>query len=218
MRLVVVDSPFAGDLERNARYLDACLADCYRRGESPYASHAIGPRALTDADPEQRRRGIEAGFAYGELVRDVVFYCDLGWSRGMRAAADHYYARGVPMARRFLGASWSGANAQADPFAPWPPDVPWQTTDESVAGITRSINSVRVVLGAALRELDEETRGNVPATGSIPAFGGSHVWGGRFDCASHNEGLSCCLDPRHENFDEMLAALAARVAARLPAF
>ena len=39
MKLVIVESPFAGDTERNIRYARACLADCLRRGEAPFASH-----------------------------------------------------------------------------------------------------------------------------------------------------------------------------------
>lgn len=41
MRLVIIESPFAGDVVRNLRYLRACMRDCLRRGEAPYASHAL---------------------------------------------------------------------------------------------------------------------------------------------------------------------------------
>ena len=106
MRRVVVESPYAGDLERNGKYLDACLADCFRRKESPYASHAIGPRALKDAVPEQRRQGIEAGFAWADVADAVVFYVDLGWSKEMSAALEKHQADGRTIEqRRLLG--WS---------------------------------------------------------------------------------------------------------------
>ena len=106
MRRVVVESPYAGDLERNASYLDACLADCFRRGESPYASHAIGPRALEDAVPEQRRRGINAGFAWADVADVVVFYVDLGWSSGMKAALLKHQVDGRTVEQRRI-TGWS---------------------------------------------------------------------------------------------------------------
>ena len=46
MRLVILESPYAGDLVRNAEYLSACIRDCIARQESPYASH----RMLTESD------------------------------------------------------------------------------------------------------------------------------------------------------------------------
>ena len=102
MRRVVIESPYAGDLALNAKYLDACLSDCFRRGESPYASHAIGPRALRDAVPEQRRQGIDAGFAWADVADAIVFYVDLGWSGGMRAALVKHQADGRTIEQRKL--------------------------------------------------------------------------------------------------------------------
>ncbi len=87
MRRVIVESPYAGDIERNMRYLRACLADCLRRGEAPFASHAIytQPGVLDDNDPAQRKLGIEAGFAWRVLADSTIIYSDLGISRGMIA-------------------------------------------------------------------------------------------------------------------------------------
>lgn len=91
MRLVVVESPYAGDVERNLRYLRACLADCLRRGEAPFASHALytQPGVLDDIDPAQRMLGISAGFAWRYYAAATVVYTDLGFSRGMQAAIEH---------------------------------------------------------------------------------------------------------------------------------
>lgn len=44
MKLVVVESPYAGDVERNLRYLRAAMADCLARGEAPFASHGLYPK------------------------------------------------------------------------------------------------------------------------------------------------------------------------------
>jgi hypothetical protein len=106
MRRVVVESPYAGDLERNGRYLDACLVYCFSRNESPYASHAIGPRALKDDVPEQRKQGIEAGFAWADVADAVVFYVDLGWSNGMSRALERHQADGRTIEQRRLP-GWS---------------------------------------------------------------------------------------------------------------
>jgi len=95
VRLVVIESPFAGDVERNTRYARACLLDCYQRGEAPIASHLLGPQVLDDNDPEQRRMGIEAGLAWAECADASAFYIDLGWSNGMKAALTRVGTREV---------------------------------------------------------------------------------------------------------------------------
>ena len=65
MRLVIVESPYAGDVEENVRYARACLADCLARGEAPFASHLLytQPGVLDDDVPGERALGIAAGFA-----------------------------------------------------------------------------------------------------------------------------------------------------------
>ena len=73
MRRVIIESPYAGDVERNLRYLRACTRDSLMRGEAPFASHAIysQPGVLDDHDPEQRRHAILNGihrFARGEVT------------------------------------------------------------------------------------------------------------------------------------------------------
>ncbi len=85
---VVIESPYAGDVERNLRYLRACMRDCICRGESPYASHALLTQegVLDDLNPEERERGITAGYAWWPFVKKIVFYIDLGFSSGMRRA------------------------------------------------------------------------------------------------------------------------------------
>jgi hypothetical protein len=91
VRLVIVESPYAGDIERNTRYLRACLADCLSRGEAPFASHAIytQPGVLDDSDPVQRKLGMDAGFSWRVIAEATVAYTDLGVSRGMLAGIKH---------------------------------------------------------------------------------------------------------------------------------
>jgi hypothetical protein len=89
--IVIVESPFAGDVDRNRRYLAAALRDCLLRGESPFASHAIYtlPGVLDDNSPDKRRLGIEAGFAFRAAANKTVVYQDLGVSGGMRLGVEH---------------------------------------------------------------------------------------------------------------------------------
>ena len=65
MRRVVIESHYAGDVEANLAYAKRCVHDCLARGEAPYASHLLFTQAgiLDDLIPEERRRGIESGFA-----------------------------------------------------------------------------------------------------------------------------------------------------------
>lgn len=82
---VVIESPYAGDVETNLRYLRAAMRDCLLRGEAPYASHAIytQPGVLDDNDPAERSLGIQAGFVWGRLALKRNVYTNLGVSSGM---------------------------------------------------------------------------------------------------------------------------------------
>jgi hypothetical protein len=108
MKLVVVESPYAGDVERNLKYLRAAMADCLARGEAPYASHALytQPGVLRDEIPEERAKGIGAGFRWGEVAAARIFYTDLGWSSGMRAGLVEARRLGQPTEERTL-AGWA---------------------------------------------------------------------------------------------------------------
>ena len=96
MRLVILESPYAGDVERNTEYARACLADSLRRGEAPIASHLLytQPGVLDDDDPGERELGINAGHAWMRVADAVVVYADYGTSQGM--------AEGIARAQRYL--------------------------------------------------------------------------------------------------------------------
>lgn len=83
--LVIVESPFAGDVERNKKYARACMRDCLLKNEAPYASHLLYTQEgiLDDLIESERTLGIEAGLAWGDLAEKTVVYTDLGISRGM---------------------------------------------------------------------------------------------------------------------------------------
>ena len=84
MRLVIVESPYAGDVDANIEYARECVADCLRRGEAPFASHLLYTQVLDDALASERALGIEAGLRWGERADATVVYIDRGISRGMR--------------------------------------------------------------------------------------------------------------------------------------
>lgn len=87
MRLVVLESPYAGDIPTNLAYARACLRDCLLRGESPIASHLLLMQegVLDDGNPDERAHGINAGHAWMRKADAVVVYTDRGISRGMEA-------------------------------------------------------------------------------------------------------------------------------------
>lgn len=110
MKRVVIESPYAGNVELNLRYLRACMRDCVKRGESPYASHGLLTQdgVLDDNDPDERALGIEAGFAWRDVADKTVVYTDLGVSGGMRAGIADAESKGRPVEERTLK-GWSEA-------------------------------------------------------------------------------------------------------------
>ena len=102
---VVIESPYAGDVEANLTYARACMLDCLRRNETPYASHALYTQAgvLDDTVPEERTLGIRAGFGWRGAADKTVVYIDRGQSQGMRAGVLDAEAAGRPVEYRRLG-------------------------------------------------------------------------------------------------------------------
>lgn len=89
MKRVILESPYKGAIDRNKAYLTVCIMDCISRGESPYASHRMLTEALDDNNVTERQLGIAAGFAWREVAHLTVFYCDYGFSAGMKRALAH---------------------------------------------------------------------------------------------------------------------------------
>lgn len=91
MKRVILESPYAGDIERNVAYARLCLKDSLMRGEAPIASHLLYTQEgiLDDEVKEERRLGIDAGLAWKEVADLHVFYIDHGISKGMRYAIDY---------------------------------------------------------------------------------------------------------------------------------
>lgn len=86
MRLVILESPYAGNVDANVEYARLAVLDSLLRGEAPLASHLLytQPGILDDTVPAQRAIGIEAGLAWVQKCDATVVYTDRGISAGMR--------------------------------------------------------------------------------------------------------------------------------------
>lgn len=84
-KLVALESPFAGNVPINVDYARACMRDCLKRGEAPFASHLLYTQkgVLDDNDAEERKLGMEAGFALEARLDVTIVYVDKGITKGM---------------------------------------------------------------------------------------------------------------------------------------
>ncbi len=148
IKFCIVESPYAPftkndpdkaavELARNEAYVNACMADAFARGETPFASHAIytrfthGVKVLDDRNPAERRKGMQAGF---DLARALslfaawapthlnadeqlgqpsfvrAFYVDRGFTSGMFDAAIVAGQNKEDVEKRTLSGDWSRDN------------------------------------------------------------------------------------------------------------
>lgn len=89
-QFVVIESPYAGNIDLHTEYARAAMADSLGRGESPYVPHLLytQPGVLDDNVPDERQQGMAAAEAVRPLAASTVFYVDLGMSPGMQAALE----------------------------------------------------------------------------------------------------------------------------------
>lgn len=104
MRLVIIESPYAGDIEANVEYARACVRDSLSRGEAPIASHLLytQPGILRDEIEEERNWGIDAGLAWRRVAEASVVYTDRGMSKGMEYGIAAAKQAGVPVEYRTI--------------------------------------------------------------------------------------------------------------------
>lgn len=105
MKRLIVESPYAGDVERNTEFArNVCEFAAREHGYAPFASHLFYTQFLDDGDPDDRDLGIEAGLAWATRA-DLVWIClrpgeDL--SDGMCRAIEFHRDGSTPMVgRRF---------------------------------------------------------------------------------------------------------------------
>ena len=102
--LVIVESPFAGDIARNIHFARLCVRDSLMRGEAPFASHLLytQPGILRDEVHEERELGMGTGWNVTARADLVAIYVDLGWSSGMKRGKEAAVNLGLPMEERQL--------------------------------------------------------------------------------------------------------------------
>src|SRR5579872_4845311 len=105
MRRVIIESPYAGDVDLNVAYGRRAMRDALERGEAPIASHLIydQPSSLDDALPDERKLGADAADAWLGVAEACVVYTDLGISDRMWRGIESARAAGVPVEFRKLG-------------------------------------------------------------------------------------------------------------------
>ncbi len=107
MKLVILESPYAGDVEANVAYARRCIRDSLMRDEAPIASHLLytQPGILRDEFADERAAGITAGHAWLRVCELVAVYQDHGVSPGMQKAIDLAAGSGVAIEFRVIGAA-----------------------------------------------------------------------------------------------------------------
>lgn len=103
-RRVVLESPYAGDVQFNTAYARRALSDSLSRGEAPLASHLLytQPGVLDDTKPDERAKGIAAGHEWIASAEALVVYKDLGLSPGMVKAINYANWLRIPVEYRTL--------------------------------------------------------------------------------------------------------------------
>lgn len=105
MRRVIIESPYAGNIEQNTIYARRAMAHSLSEGEAPLASHLLytQPGILNEDIPEERVQGILAGLAWMRHAEVVAVYADYGISAGVENAIAHAKQLGIPVEYRTIG-------------------------------------------------------------------------------------------------------------------
>lgn len=108
MKLVIIESPFAGTSEEyvqnNIAYARKAVRDSLLRGEAPIASHLLYTQdgILNDNIPQERQHGIDAGLAWRKVAEKTVVYTDRGISKGMEYGINAAKSAGIPIEYRSI--------------------------------------------------------------------------------------------------------------------
>lgn len=97
MKRIIIESPYAGDIERNLSYLREAMRHALLQQEAPFASHAIYTQVLDDDITDERELGIQDGFEWGKQADLRAVYEDLGITKGMKRGIEHAAEMGQPI-------------------------------------------------------------------------------------------------------------------------
>lgn len=100
--VVVIESPYAGDVKANRAYAIEAMRDSLMRGEAPIVSHLFYTEALDDTIPTERSIGMKAGFALATNAQKTVVYTDRGISAGMKIGIEEAEMMDRPIEYRSL--------------------------------------------------------------------------------------------------------------------
>ena len=105
MKRVILESPYAGEIEANITYARQCVRDSLLRGEAPIASHLLYTQSeiLDDDIANERALGIDASLAWLPVAELMAVYIDRGISTGMQQAMRIAQRSGLEVELRKLG-------------------------------------------------------------------------------------------------------------------
>jgi len=106
MKIVILESPYAGEVERNINYAKRCVRHSLKKGEAPMASHLLYTQMLDDKVPAERELGIAAGLAWRKVAEASVVYTDLGISEGMKYGIKAAEDAGIRIIYRSIMGDW----------------------------------------------------------------------------------------------------------------
>jgi hypothetical protein len=104
MKLVILESPFSGDVERNIKYARQCVKHSLSQGEAPICSHLLYTQdgILNDEIANERMLGINAGLSWLKVAECSVVYVDYGVSKGMQYGIDAAHKNNIPVIFRTI--------------------------------------------------------------------------------------------------------------------
>jgi len=106
--LVIIESPYMGNVKSNVAYARKCMSDSLLRGESPFASHLLYTQVLDDNVPELRGMGMSRAFAWYSHADLMAVYIDKGISNGMKMGMEVAEKLGIEMVYRTLDKQQKG--------------------------------------------------------------------------------------------------------------
>jgi len=103
-KLVIMESPYAGDITKNISYAHSCIRDCILRNEAPIASHLLYTQdgILRDHNHEERWLGITCGWAWYKAADLIAVYTNFGISSGMKRGIELAQRLKKPIEERYL--------------------------------------------------------------------------------------------------------------------
>ena len=103
--LVIIESPYMGDVSKNIAYARKCMSDSLLRGESPFASHLLYTQVLDDTKEIERLTGMSRAFNWYRHADLMAVYTDRGISNGMKKGIEVGEKFGIEMVYRTLNGS-----------------------------------------------------------------------------------------------------------------